>query len=158
MNEDKHTMVPFLAGLLIAGTSAFVVNEMRKRGIEDLIPSHGNLLVHLFGGNVLTITELAQRTGRTKSTVSVLAGKLETAGYLRREADPEDARLLRLRLTEKGEALEDAFAEITAEMHQKIADELGERELAVLEALLAKSARIFNPQPESVYQGPVANA
>ncbi len=158
MARSKQTMVPFLAGLLIAGTSSFIVNEMRKRGIEDLIPSHGNLLVHLFGGNALTITELAQQTGRTKSTVSVLAGKLEKAGYLRREADPEDARLLRLRLTQKGEALEEAFAEITEEMHRKITEELGEKELAVLEALLAKSVQIFNPQTEGTYQGPVANA
>ena len=86
------------------------------------------------------------------------AGKLEKAGYLRREPDPADERLLRLRLTEKGEALEDAFAEITAEMHRKISEGLGEQELAVLEALLAKSAQIFNPQSDSVYRGPVANA
>ena len=151
MRLPNQTMVPFLAGLLLAGTSAFVAEEMRKRGIEDL-------LVHLFGGEALTVTELAQRTGRTKSTISVLAGKLEKAGYLRREPDPADARLLRLRLTEKGEALEDAFAEITAEMHRKISEGLGEQELAVLEALLAKSAQIFNPQPDSVYRGPVANA
>ena len=130
MQLPNQTMVPFLAGLLLAGTSAFVAEEMRKRGIEDLIPSHGNLLVHLFGGEALTVTELAQRTGRTKSTISVLAGKLEKAGYLRREPDPADARLLRLRLTKKGEALEDAFAEITAEMHRKISEGLGEQELA----------------------------
>ena len=55
MAEVKQTMVPFLAGLLLAGTSTFVMNEMRKRGIEDLIPSHGNLLVHLFGGNARVI-------------------------------------------------------------------------------------------------------
>lgn len=158
MQLPNQTMVPFLAGLLLAGTSAFVAEEMRKRGIEDLIPSHGNLLVHLFGGEALTVTELAQRTGRTKSTISVLAGKLEKTGYLRREPDPADARLLRLRLTKKGEALEDAFAEITAEMHRKISEGLGEQELAVLEALLAKSAQIFNLQPDSVYRGPVANA
>lgn len=158
MAETKQTMVPFFAGLLLAGTSAFVANEMRKRGIGDLIPSHGNLLVHLFGGNALTVTELAQRTGRTKSTVSVLAGKLEKAGYLYREADKTDGRLLRLRLTQKGEALEEAFAEITAEMHGKIAEGLGEQELAVLEALLAKSVQIFNPQTEEAYHGPVANA
>ena len=43
-------------------------------------------------------------------------------------------------------------------MHRKISEGLGEQELAVLEALLAKSAQIFNPQPDSVYRGPVANA
>lgn len=53
MQLPNQTMVPFLAGLLLAGTSAFVAEEMRKRGIEDLIPSHGNLLVHLFGGRIL---------------------------------------------------------------------------------------------------------
>ena len=45
MRLPNQTMVPFLAGLLLAGTSAFVAEEMRKRGIEDLIPSHGNLPV-----------------------------------------------------------------------------------------------------------------
>ena len=39
MRLPNQTMVPFLAGLLLAGTSAFVAEEMRKRGIEDLIPS-----------------------------------------------------------------------------------------------------------------------
>lgn len=43
-------------------------------------------------------------------------------------------------------------------MHRKISEGLGEQELAVLEALLAKSTQIFNPQPDSVYRGPVANA
>ena len=38
MRLPNQTMVPFLAGLLLAGTSAFVAEEMRKRGIEDLIP------------------------------------------------------------------------------------------------------------------------
>ncbi len=158
MRSVKQTLVPFFAGLLLAGTSTFVSAEMKKRGIEGLVPSHGNLLVQLFGGNALTVTELAQRTGRTKSTVSVLAGKLEQAGYLVREPDPSDGRLLRLRLTEKGEAVEEAFAEVTRAMQDKFREGLTEEELDLLEALLIKSARVFTTLPEGVYRGPVATA
>ena len=96
------------------------------------------------------MTELAERTGRTKSTVSVLAGKLEKAGYLLREPDPRDARVLRLRLTEKGEALDKVFAEISEELHRRMLAALGPDELAELERLLEKSNRIFIPEFEAV--------
>lgn len=95
------------------------------------------------------MTELAERTGRTKSTVSVLAGKLEKAGYLLREPDPEDARLLRLRLTPKGEALDAVFGEISEELHRRMLAALGPDDLAQLERLLEKSTRIFTPESEA---------
>ena len=130
---------------------------MRKRGIEDLIPSHGNLLVHLFGGEALTVTELAQRTGRTKSTISVLAGKLEKTGYLRREPDPADARLLRLRLTKKGEALEDAFAETQLKCTARSAKDSASRNLLYWKRFLPRALRssIRNPTAYTVARLPM---
>ena len=96
------------------------------------------------------MTELAERTGRTKSTVSVLAGKLEKAGYLLREPDPRDARVLRLRLTEKGEALDKVFAEISEELHRRMLATLGPDNLTLLERLLEKSTLIFTSEFEAV--------
>lgn len=159
MAEDQQqTLVPVLAGLLLAGTNTFLVDELKKRGIDDIIPAHGSLLVHLFGGNALTLTELAERARRTKSTVSVLVGKLEKAGYLYRKPDPRDGRVILLQLTTKGEGVQEAFLQITQEMHRRIIEELGQRELAVLEALLAKCVQVFDPQLEDEFSGPMANA
>ena len=39
MQLPNQTMVPFLAGLLLAGTSAFVAEEMRKRGWYQVQPA-----------------------------------------------------------------------------------------------------------------------
>lgn len=149
MANRTQTTVPFLAGLFRTRSNEFFIAELQRRGIEDLVPAHGDLFTHLFGGGSLTVTELAERTGRTKSTVSVLAGKLEKAGYLLREPDPEDARLLRLRLTPKGEALDAVFGEISEELHRRMLAALGPDDLAQLERLLEKSTRIFTPESEA---------
>jgi DNA-binding MarR family transcriptional regulator len=47
---------------------------------------------------------LGKRLGVTPSTLSRNVERLETAGLLRREVDPEDARSFRVALTPKGEA------------------------------------------------------
>lgn len=150
MPDHKQTTVPFLAGLFRTRSNEFFVAQLHSRGIEDLVPAHGDLFTHLFGGRSLTVTELAERTGRTKSTVSTLAGKLEKAGYLLRESDPGDARLLRLRLTEKGESLDRVFAEISEELRRRMLDCLGPDDLAELEKLLEKSNRIFTTEFDAV--------
>ena len=149
MADRKQTTVPFLAALFRTRSNEFFIAELQRRGIEDLVPAHGDLFAHLFGGKSLTVTELAERTGRTKSTVSVLAGKLEKAGYLLREPDPADARLLRLRLTPKGEALDAVFSEISEELHRRMLAALGSADLAQLERLLEKSTRIFTQESEA---------
>lgn len=150
MADRKQTTVPFLAALFRTRSNEFFIAELQRRGIEDLVPAHGDLFTHLFGGKSLTVTELAERTGRTKSTVSVLAGKLEKAGYLLREPDPADARLLRLRLTPKGEALDAVFSEISEELHRRMLAALGSADLAQLERLLEKSTRIFTTEFDAV--------
>lgn len=150
MADRKQTTVPFLAALFRTRSNEFFIAELQRRGIEDLVPAHGDLFTHLFGGRSLSVTELAERTGRTKSTVSVLAGKLEKGGYLLREPDPADARLLRLRLTPKGEALDAVFSEISEELHRRMLAALGSDDLAQLERLLEKSTRIFTPEFDAV--------
>lgn len=149
MTDRKLTTVPFLAALFRTGSNDFFLSELQRRGITDLVPAHGDLFTLLFGGRSLTVTEVARCTGRTKSTVSTLAGKLEKAGYLSRIPDPEDARLLRLRLTEKGEALDAVFTEISDELHRRLLAALGPDDLAELERLLEKSNRIFTPEFEA---------
>ena len=149
MADRKQTTVPFLAALFRTRSNEFFIAELQARGIEDLVPAHGDLFTHLFGGKSLMVTELAERTGRTKSTVSVLAGKLEKAGYLLREPDPADARLLRLQLTPKGEALDAVFSEISEELHRRMLAALGSDDLAQLERLLEKSTRIFTQESEA---------
>jgi DNA-binding MarR family transcriptional regulator len=68
--------------------------------------------------------EVARRLGLATPTVTRAATRMEASGLLRREPHPTDRRLVRLVLTAKGRALEDA---IGREMRQ-----LNDRALAGL--------------------------
>lgn len=56
-------------------------------------------------GTPLSQRELAERLYLEKSTVSRMATDLERKGLLRRERDPANRRLYRLRLTDQGRAV-----------------------------------------------------
>jgi MarR family transcriptional regulator, organic hydroperoxide resistance regulator len=70
--------------------------------------------------------EVARRLGLATPTITRAATRMEAAGLLRREPHPGDRRVVRLRLTDRGRALEKV---IDAEMSQ-----LTERALASLTA------------------------
>lgn len=58
--------------------------------------------------------EIARRLGLATPTVTRAATRMEAAGLLRREPHPHDRRMIRLRLTDRGRALEkDVDTEIT---------------------------------------------
>ncbi len=48
------------------------------------------------------VTELAEYTGVTASTMSLTLKRLETAGWITRDRDPQDRRVTNVRLTESG--------------------------------------------------------
>lgn len=63
------------------------------------------LLMRLIGHwQVTTVSDLAEKLGVTPSAVTSLGDKLTAAGLLVRERDELDRRLVRLKLTEQGEA------------------------------------------------------
>jgi DNA-binding MarR family transcriptional regulator len=70
--------------------------------------------------------EVARRLGLATPTITRAATRMEAAGLLRREPSPADRRVVRLRLTDRGRALEKV---IDAEMSQ-----LTDRALASLTA------------------------
>ena len=59
---------------------------------------------------------VCDRVNRDKSTLTVLARKLEALGYIRREADANDSRVTILRLTRKGVAFQALFERISDEL------------------------------------------
>jgi DNA-binding MarR family transcriptional regulator len=74
----------------------------------------------------LSLGEVARRLGLATPTITRAATRMEAAGLLRREPHPDDRRMVRLRLTDRGRALEKV---IDAEMNH-----LTDRALASLTA------------------------
>lgn len=123
-----------------------IVDGLRQRGVEGIVPSHGDIVHVLLHEESCSMSELARRIGRTKSTVTVLVRKLEQAGYVQREQDASDGRGVRISLTPRGKALEPAFREISDLLEGLIRERLSDDEADRLEELLARCVGISQKQ------------
>lgn len=87
----------------------FLKAELDKAGVSGLVASHGHILGCLYMEDHLPMWRIADIIKRRKSTLTVLADKLEQEGYIRRETSPDDSRVRRLSLTPKGLETKDVF-------------------------------------------------
>ena len=81
---------------------------------EPISMSEHQALMELSAGDELSQTALADRLRLEKSTVSRLAAQMEGRGWLERNRDTADARLVRLRLTPRGREVAGHLAEVRA--------------------------------------------
>lgn len=112
--------------------------ELEKAGAVGLVPSHGDLLVALFERQPLTMTEIAERIHRDRSTVTTLIGKLKKQGYIETRRNPEDGRSHCVYLTEKGIALRPVFIDISEALYTQEYQGISEEERALFAQLLEK--------------------
>ncbi len=92
----------------------FIEQALKARGIEDVVPSYGNILTALYdAGGALSMKAIAEKIGKEKSTVTALVGKLEALNYVEKVRCEVDKRVTYVSLTPKGRALETPFAEIS---------------------------------------------
>ena len=78
--------------------------------------SHGDIIYALFNKQRLTMAEIAEKIGRDKSTVTALVNKLVRLGYVTKERDTEDTRVVYVTLTQKGNELKPIFEAISREI------------------------------------------
>ena len=115
-----------------------IVRELRQRGVEGIVPSHGEIMVHLFVAEECTMQNLAKQINRTKPTVTVLIEKLVACGYVVKEKSAEDNRVTLIKLTAKGWELKPIFEVISAKMNAVVYQGLCEEEAEMLEKVLTQ--------------------
>jgi DNA-binding MarR family transcriptional regulator len=82
--------------------------------------------------------EIARRLGLATPTVTRAATRMEAAGLLRREPHPDDRRLVRLVLTERGRSLEHVIGAETDKLTERALATFGQAEReALIRALTA---------------------
>lgn len=100
----------------LAAANRFLMTRLREEGLDTLVPSHGDILMHLFVHESVTMHELARAIGREPSTVTSLVKKLANAGYVQTDKHGSDRRITYVSLTEQGRRLRGVFDEISAEL------------------------------------------
>lgn len=102
-NPENPTLAPNLISRIRHGLHRFLKQELNRAGLPGMVPSHGLILGCLYSEDHLPMNRIARLIGRRKSTLTVLADKLENRGYIQRGASAEDNRVRQVSLTAKGE-------------------------------------------------------
>lgn len=100
----------------LAAANRFLMTRLREEGLDTLVPSHGDILMHLFVHESVTMHELARAIGREPSTVTSLVKKLANAGYVQTDKHGSDRRITYVTLTDEGKGLRGIFDGISAEL------------------------------------------
>lgn len=149
---DPSAAEAFL-NLLRTGDDAFAVNE---RNLSEFGISHGRFGVLMLlwrgvhakpdgaakagacGVAPRTPAELADAAGVTRATMTGLIDTLERDGFVKREPDPDDRRMMSVRLTAKGERFLREFMPVHFRSIAAVMSTLTEPERKQLVALLTK--------------------
>jgi DNA-binding MarR family transcriptional regulator len=119
-----------------------VQEQLAARGFGDLRFSHGYLFQHLVAGE-RTIGELAERLEVTQQAASKSVAELEALGYVERTTDAGDARVRRVRLSERGQSAVAHSRRLRAQLESRLARTFvrkhGARAVSRTRALLAQA-------------------
>lgn len=74
--------IVYLSSLLNEKAGFFIQKELKKYGCPELKMAHGDIFHTLFEAGELSAKEIAERTRRSKSTVSELVDRLVKLGYV----------------------------------------------------------------------------
>ncbi|MBQ8458490.1 MarR family transcriptional regulator [bacterium] len=116
----------------------FIIEALKQNGAQELVPSHGDILICLYQNDKMTMKDIAEKIHRTKPTVTVLINKLEKLGYLKREASEKDNRSTLLVLTQKGKNFKPIFEKISNDLNNELYKNLSQEEANILEQILQK--------------------
>jgi DNA-binding MarR family transcriptional regulator len=105
-------------------------------GYDDVTSAHVSLFRYP-GLDGHRLTDIAQRMQITKQSVHELIGHLERLGYLVREPDPSNRRARLVRLTPRGQGLQEVIRIQARDCEHQIAKILGDRRFFQLKQALA---------------------
>ena len=129
-------------GFLIAKihqiTNRIFKQMLKEYGIKDLNPSQGRILFALWQKDGVPIHELSKITQLTKSTLTTMLDRLETAGFLRRESDENDRRIFIVKLSEKSKNLQKKYVAVSKKMTEVFYGTLTEEEIDQFEEYLSR--------------------
>ncbi len=121
-----------------------VMDAALAAGFGDLTIAQARIFARI-GPDGTRLTDLAEQAQVTKQTAGFLVNQLESAGYVRREPDPGDARARLVRITPKGQAAIAVAREAEAAVEAEWTRHLGRNATAQLRRALTRLREITDP-------------
>lgn len=112
----ERTNGGFLIGKIKQIQGRVFEKMLAEHGISQFNGAQGRILFVLWERDGIPIRDLAEETGLARTTLTGMLDRLETSGHVVREADPEDRRSIRIRLTDQARGLREQYDAVSAEM------------------------------------------
>ncbi len=117
----------------------FIQKELKENNLSEIDPSYGNILTVLYeNNNILTMNEIAKKTKKDKSTITVLANKLCKLGYVEKVKCEHDNRVTYIKLTEKAMNIKEKYMKICKNLNKTVFNDFSEAEKKEFLKLLKK--------------------
>lgn len=126
----------FLSPLHKASRQISVYLESRTREV-GLSPLEGHVLTYLRSYAPIPISDLVQIFGIKQSTFTSLLDRLEKAGYVRREINPEDRRSFLIHISDEGRELAVRLNRCLEALEAEIREHVGARDMKGFQAVMA---------------------
>lgn len=101
--------------------------------------------------------DLAGEMSVTAPSITMMVRRLEESGFLTREPDPEDQRIIRIRLTDKGNRAADEMSQIRRTMDERAIHNVTVEEQVILRRILLQMIENINfgraAEPDHCGQG-----
>ena len=148
MTNELATPAPDLVILLVATYRTVIerlLSELNTAGMRGVRPIHG-FVIRAVAAEQPTNNRLAELLDTSKQAASKLAESMVAAGFLARFKDPNDRRLIRLRLAAKGTRVRDRALLTSAALEDELRRSIGAQGLATfrkgLMAMLEQSGAL----------------
>ena len=109
-----------------------------ERGIDQFNSAQGRILFVLWNDDNIPISELSEKTGLAKTTLTSMLDRLESSCYVKREYDPSDRRKVNIRLTETAAKMKSQFDEVSLCMNEIFYEGFSDNEIIAFEDALTK--------------------
>lgn len=111
---------------------------LNEHGISEFNGAQGRILFVLWEKDGITVSELSQKTGLAKTTLTSMLDRLEEMGHIRRTSSQNDRRALKIVLTPEARMLEDKYNSVSDEMNDIFYGGFNDEEILAFETYLGK--------------------
>lgn len=89
---------------------------LQKKNIDAFNGAQGKILYVLWQGGKMTVTEVSQKSGLAKTTLTTMLARMREQGLIRMQENTEDKRSAIVCLTEKSAELKEAYDDVSEEI------------------------------------------
>jgi MarR family transcriptional regulator, organic hydroperoxide resistance regulator len=117
---------------------------LTEKGIDAFNGAQGRILYVLWQNESISITELSEKTGLAKTTLTSMLDRLEVLGLIQRVFDKTDRRKILINLSEEARELQNEYDEVSAKMNEIYYQGFSDGEISQFEGYLLRILENLN--------------